>query len=174
MIAFVESYGRDSIDVPGYAATMGATLDSANRRLAAAGFDARSGYLTSPVSGGGSWLAHTTFLSGPVGRQRAAVRDPDRERAATGRCLRRAGWRTVAVMPGNTEDWPEEEFYGFDQVLDHRSLGYRGPDLGWASTPDQYSLAVFERAEHGGAGADRCSPRSRWCPATLRGRSSPT
>ena len=153
VVAFVESYGRDSIEYPGYAATMGATLDNASRRLTAAGFDARSGYLTSPVSGGGSWLAHTTFLSGLwTDNERRYATLTSSERGTVVDAFHREGWRTVAVMPGNTEDWPEAEFYDFDQVLDHRSLGYRGPDLGWASTPDQYSLAVFQQAEHGAPG----------------------
>ena len=150
VIAFVESYGRDAIEDPMYAAVMGATLDSATRRLTAAGFGARSGYLTSPVSGGGSWLAHATFLSGLwVDHERRYTTLTSSGRGTVGGAFRRAGWRTVAVMPGNTEDWPEGEFYGYETVWDHRNLGYRGPDLGWASTPDQHTLAMFERAEHG-------------------------
>ena len=150
IIAFVESYGRDSIEYPGYAAAMGATLDNADGRLAAAGFSTRSGFLTSPVSGGASWLAHTTLLSGLwVDNERRYATVTSSERGSLVGAFRRAGWQTVAVMPGNTEDWPAGDFYGFQTIMDHRSLGYRGPDLGWASTPDQYSLAVFERAAHG-------------------------
>ena len=150
VIAFVESYGRDSIEDPVYAAAMSATLDTATRRLSADGFGARSGYLSSPVSGGASWLAHATLLSGLwVDHERRYATLTSSERGTVGDAFRRAGWRTVAVMPGNTEDWPEGEFYGMEVILDHRNLGYRGPDLGWASTPDQHSLAVFERSEHG-------------------------
>ena len=32
--------------------------------FASAGFSARSGWLTSPTFGGGSWFAHSTLLSG--------------------------------------------------------------------------------------------------------------
>ena len=64
VVAFVESYGRSTLTAPDYAGPMAATLDGATRRLTAAGFGARSAYLTSPTSGGGSWLAHATFLSG--------------------------------------------------------------------------------------------------------------
>lgn len=150
LVVFVESYGRDALTAPDHAGPMGATLDDATRRLGAAGFSARSGYLTSPVSGGGSWLAHGTLLSG------AWVDSEDRhatlmasDRVTVGAAFQRAGWRTVGVLPGNTESWPEQMFYGLDYVYDTRNLGYRGPDLGWASTPDQYSLSVLERAEHG-------------------------
>lgn len=152
LVVFVESYGRDAITAPDYAVPMRATLDGATRRLAAAGFAARSGYLTSPVSGGGSWLAHATLLSGAwvdhEGRHASLM---DSGRLTVGEAFRRAGWRTVGVQPGNTEAWPEQMFYGLDYVYDTRNLGYRGPDLGWASTPDQYSLSVLERAEHGRA-----------------------
>ena len=153
VVAFVESYGRDALTAPDYAAPMAATLDGATRRLAAAGFSARSAYLTSPTSGGGSWLAHTTLLSGVwVDNVRHYASLTSSDRLTVVRAFRDAGWRTVAVMPGNHGDWAERTYYGFDQVYDARNLGYRGPDLGWASTPDQYSLAMFERVEHGWPG----------------------
>jgi hypothetical protein len=153
VIAFVESYGRSALTEPDYAGPMGATLDGATQRLAAAGFDARSAYLNSPTSGGGSWLAHATFLSGLwVDNERRHQTLMASDRTTLVRAFRRAGWRTAAVLPGNTEDWPEASFYGFDQVYDTRNLGYRGPDLGWASIPDQYSLSVLEREEHGRRG----------------------
>lgn len=153
VIAFVESYGRSALTEPDYAAPMGATLDGATRRLAAVGFDARSAYLTSPTSGGGSWLAHATFLSGLwVDNERRHRTLMASDRMTVVSAFRRAGWRTTAVMPGNTEDWPEASFYGFDQVYDTRNFGYRGPDLGWAGIPDQYSLSVLEREEHGRRG----------------------
>ncbi len=150
VVAFVESYGRSALTAPDYAGPMGATLDAATRRLRAAGFGTRSAYLTSPTSGGGSWLAHATFMSGlwvDSERRHSTLMASDRMTVVS--AFRRAGWRTAAVRPGNTEDWPESRFYGFDAVHDSRSFGYRGPDLGWASIPDQYSLSVLERAEHG-------------------------
>jgi hypothetical protein len=60
----------------------------------------------------------------------------------------KADWRTAAVMPGTTGEWPEARFYGHQHVYDFPALGYRGPDLGWASVPDQFTMAAFERAEH--------------------------
>lgn len=153
VIAFVESYGRDALTAPDYAGPMAATLDGATRRLAAAGFGARSGYLTSPTSGGGSWLAHATLLSGVwVDNVRHYADLTAGDRLTMVRAFREAGWRTAAVLPGNNGDWPEGDFYGFDAVYDTRNLGYRGPDLGWSGTPDQYSLAMFERVEHGWPG----------------------
>ena len=150
VVAFVESYGRDVLTEPDYAAAMAATLADGDRRLGRAGFASRSAYLTSPVSGGGSWLAHSTFHTGVwVDRERHYATLLEGNRLSLPAAFRRAGWRTVAIVPGVTRDWPEGRFYGFEQIWDTRNLGYRGPDLGWASTPDQYSLAAFQAAEYG-------------------------
>ena len=80
---------------------MAATLDGASGRLAAAGFGARSAYLTS-TSGGGSWLAHTTLLSGSGWTTCASTPSlTTSDRLTVVRAFPDAGWRTVAVMPGN-------------------------------------------------------------------------
>ena len=73
IVAFVESYGRAAVTDPRFASEVGAVLDDGWRRLSARGFDARSAYLTSPVVGGGSWLAHATLLSGVSGRPPTAL-----------------------------------------------------------------------------------------------------
>ena len=36
---------------------------------------------------------------------------------------------------------------GYDQVYDSGNVGYRGPKFGFATIPDQYTLAAFQRAE---------------------------
>jgi hypothetical protein len=61
--------------------------------------------------------------------------------------FKRAGWRTVGVMPGVTRAWPEGKFYGFDKVYDSSQLGYHGPRFSWATMPDQYVLAALQRLE---------------------------
>jgi phosphatidylglycerophosphate synthase len=150
VVAFVESYGRDAVEDPEFASQVGAVLDGGHRRLSAAGFASRSAFLTSPVAGGGSWLAHATFLSGMwIDNQQRYRTLVSSDRLTLTSAFRRASWRTVAVMPGTTGDWPEAAFYGYDQVYDFRNLGYRGPNLGWATVPDQYTLSAFERLEHG-------------------------
>jgi phosphatidylglycerophosphate synthase len=153
VVAFVESYGRAAVEDPAFAPGVDATLDAGSRRLAAAGYGSRSGFLTSPVTGGGSWLAHATFLSGlrvdDQQRYRSLV-STDRLTLTT--AFRHAGWRTVAVMPGTTRAWPEARFFGYDRVYASDDLGYRGPDHGWPTIPDQYTLAAFQRLEHGRPG----------------------
>ncbi len=154
IFSFVESYGRDAVEDPEFAAQVGAVLDAGSRRLEAAGFASRSAFLTSPTAGGGSWLAHSTFLSGVwidnEQRYRSLV---STDRLTLTSAFRRADWRTTAVMPGITYAWPEGNFYGYHQVYDSHNLGYRGPKFSWATMPDQYTLSAFQRLER--AAADR-------------------
>ena len=148
VIAFVESFGRSAIESPDLAARIDPALEAGTRRLAAAGYGERSGWLTSPTFGGGSWFAHATLLSG------LWVDNQQRYRSVTGSdrltltgAFHRAGWRTVGWEPGITRDWPEAAFYDYDTVVDSRSMGYRGPSFGWAPMTDEYALASLGRAE---------------------------
>jgi phosphatidylglycerophosphate synthase len=149
VVAFVESYGRDAVEDPAFASEVGAVLDAGSRRLAAAGFSSRSAFLTSSTTGGYSWLAHSTLQSGLwIDRQQRYHALVSGNRLTLTGAFRRAGWRTVAVQPGTTRAWPEAAFYGYDRVYPFDDLGYRGPDHGWPTVPDQYTLAAFERLEH--------------------------
>jgi hypothetical protein len=154
VFAFVESYGRSALERPELAGPVTAALDAGGAQLATAGFSARSGFLTSPVAGGSSWLAHATMLSGMrVANQARHDALMASDRLTLVGAFARANWRTVAVMPGTTGEWPEARFYGHQRVYDFPALGYRGPDLGWASVPDQYTMSAFEHMER--AQADR-------------------
>jgi hypothetical protein len=149
VLSFVESYGRDAVEDPEFAPQVGAVLDDGNRRLNAAGYASRSAFLTSPTTGGGSWLAHATLLSGLwIDNQQRYTDLHSTDRLTLTSAFGRAGWRTVGVMPGVTSDWPESAFYGYDRVYDSRHLGYRGPNFSFAPMPDQYTLSAFERLEH--------------------------
>ena len=118
--------------------------------MSAAGFAARSAYLTSSTVGSGSGLAHATLLSGLwIDSNRRWRNLTSSDRLTLSGAFQQAGWRTVGIMPGNTRAWPEGDFYHFDKVWDNRDLGYRGPAFSWATMPDQYALAAFERDEHG-------------------------
>ncbi|RAY17109.1 sulfatase [Actinomadura craniellae] len=148
LFSFVESYGRDAIEDPRFAPQVGAVLDAADRRLRAAGYASRSAFLTSPTAGGGSWLAHATLLSGVwVDDQQRHHDLLGTDRFTLTRAFGRAGWRTVAVMPGNTKAWPEGAFYGHDRVYNQPDLKYHGPPFNWGTPPDQYSLSFFQRTE---------------------------
>ncbi|MBY8854016.1 sulfatase, partial [Saccharothrix sp. MB29] len=91
---------------PALAPVVGAALDDGTRRLAAAGYAARSAYLTSPTAGGGSWLAQATLLSGLwVDNQQRYRTLVSSDRLTLNGAFRRAGWRSVGVVPGITRAW---------------------------------------------------------------------
>jgi hypothetical protein len=150
IFSFVESYGRSAVEDPRYAPQVGAVLDAGTRELKAAGFASRSAFLTSPIAGGGSWLAHATFSSGlwidNEQRDRALVSS---DRLTLTDAFKRAHWNTVGVMPGTKGPWPESSFYGIDKLYDADNMGYRGLNFSWSPMPDQYALATFQRTEYG-------------------------
>ncbi|MGI5404722.1 sulfatase [Streptomyces sp. CA-135486] len=154
IFAFIESYGRSAVEDPRMAPQVGAVLADGTNRLRAAGFSSRSAFLTSPTFGGGSWLAHSTFMSGLwiKNQQRYRTVTSSDRLSLTGAFQRANAWRTVGIMPGVTRAWPEGQFYGLDNIYDSRQLGYKGPRFSWAPVPDQYSLLSFERLEHGKPG----------------------
>ncbi|MFJ4847796.1 MULTISPECIES: sulfatase [unclassified Streptomyces] len=151
IFAFVESYGRSAVESPEMAPQVDAMLADGTRRLEAAGFSSRSAFLTSPTFGGGSWLAHSTFLSGLWidNQQRYRTVTSSDRLTLTGAFQRADAWRTVGIMPGVIRSWPEAKFYGLDNVYDSQHLGYKGPNFSWSPVPDQYSLEAFQRLEHG-------------------------
>jgi hypothetical protein len=149
IIAFVESYGRVAVEDPAISPGVDAVLDAGTDRLRAAGFDSRSAFLTSPTFGGISWLAHSTLQSGVwVDNQLLYDNLVDTGRFTLSDAFKRAGWRTVGDVPANREEWPEgTSFYHYDQLYDEDNVGYAGPKFGYASMPDQYTLAAFQRLE---------------------------
>ena len=164
VIAFVESYGRDAVEDPEFAPQVGAVLDAGDRRLRAAGFASRSAFLTSPTAGGSSWLAHATLLSGLwIDNQQRYNDLASSHRLTLTSAFRRANWRTVGVMPGNDSAWPESGSLGYDQIYDAKEMGYKGPRFSWATMPDQYTLARFERTEHTPSKPPTCDGRDHAC-----------
>jgi hypothetical protein len=149
IFTFIESYGRSAVESPALAPGVGKVLDDGTAALQAAGFAAKSGWLTSPTFGGGSWLAHSTFESGlwinSEQRYRHLVASDRKTLTST---FHGADWRTVSVMPGATRAWPEGRFYGYDTVWDSRNLNYQGPKFSWAPIPDQYTLEQLNKIEY--------------------------
>ncbi|MFF0264520.1 CDP-alcohol phosphatidyltransferase family protein [Kribbella sp. NPDC004536] len=145
LLVFVESYGRTALDSP----VVGSALEAGDRRLQQAGFSSRSGFLTSPTFGGISWLAHSTLQSGLwVDSQQRYDHLVTLDRVTLTGAFGRAGWRTVADVPSNDEDWSVgKTYYHYDMVYDRRNVGYAGPSFSYASMPDQYTLAAFQRLE---------------------------
>ena len=152
VIAFVESYGRAAFDNPLYATRHANTLAAGEAALRQAGLEARSGWLTSPVIGGQSWLAHGSLASG------LDVSDQTRYRALLTSAretlfslAQEAGYQSVAVAPAIVMPWPEGPQLGFETVLAAADLGYEGLPFNWVTMPDQYTLAAYERLAPEGA-----------------------
>lgn len=147
LIVFVESYGRVALDGPG-SEQVREVLQESEIRLGDLGYQAVSAYLTSPTFGGSSWLAHSTLQAGVSVSDQARYDSLLQSRRSTlSSTFQRAGWRTVAVLPGSRGDWPEgRAFFRFEQVYDRSGLGYAGPRFGF-STPDQFALTAFGELE---------------------------
>lgn len=171
VLVFVESYGRVSLEDAPFTSRIRQTLAQGETDLARAGYDGRSAFLTSPTFGGVSWLAHATLQAGVwVDSPQKYARLLDGERATLSGLFGAAGWHTMSVVPSNGRDWDEgRAFYGFDTMLDARTMGYRGPAFGYARMPDQYTWRAFHdrRSEVPGpvmAEIDLVSSHTPWTP----------
>jgi hypothetical protein len=149
LVVFVESYGRVAVEGPPVSTGVAAALDAGTGSLRAAGFEARSAFLTSSTFSGISWLAHATLHSGLwIDSQQRYDQLLASDRFTLPAAFHRAGWRTVVDVPSNRDPWPEgRAFYGFDEDLDRHDVGYAGPKFSFAAVPDQYTLAALERLE---------------------------
>ncbi|MFE0516478.1 sulfatase, partial [Streptomyces sp. NPDC058964] len=151
LFTFIESYGRTAIEDPAMAPRIGEVLEEGTAGLQTAGFESRSGWLRSPVTGAGSWLAHSTFLSGLwIKNQQRYRKLTSSDRMTLTRYFRKTGaWDTVGIVPGVRRAWPEGRFFGLDHIYDSEHLGYHGPYFSWTPVPDQFSLEAFQRLEFG-------------------------
>ncbi len=149
LLVFVESYGRVALEDLPTSDQLRDSVDEDGRRLEAAGYRSRSAYLTSPTFGAMSWLAHSTLQSGLwIDNQGTYDLLLDRDRLTLSSAFRKAGWRSVGVVPANTMDWPEgERFYRWEELYDSRNVGYEGPRFGYGRMPDQFALEAFRRLE---------------------------
>lgn len=171
VFAFVESYGEVAIDGSGISDGVRRVLREGEARLRADGFSSQSATLTSPTFGGLSWLAHSTLQTGLwIDRQPLYSTVIRSDRFTLSQAFARAGWRTVAVVPSNSEPWPfGTSFYHWDAMRDANNVGYRGPSFGYARIPDQYTWKHFADEELGGdrpvmAEIDLASSHTPWAP----------
>jgi hypothetical protein len=148
ILVFVESYGAVTWDEPEMADALGSSRDDLARAVADTDRVVVSAYVESPTFGGSSWLAHLSLISGVEVRDQYAYTSlmaSSRDTIITN--FSRQGYRTVALMPGMRQAWPEGAFYRFDQIYGRDLLNYRGPEFGWWSIPDQYALAKIDEME---------------------------
>jgi phosphatidylglycerophosphate synthase len=149
ILAFVESYGQVATQDSAIAAQDDAVVNQGTRTLKAAGFSAKSAFVTSSTFGGLSWLAHSTLQAGVwVDSQERYDQLVKTNRLTLSDAFKRAGWRTVSDVPSDNRAWPEgTSFYHYDKLYDRRNVGYHGPKFSYASMPDQYVWAALQRLE---------------------------
>ena len=147
-VIFFESYGALTFDDPRFAGPLAGDFAALERELAAAGWGIASARVESSTFGGGSWLAHSSLLSGlRIADQGDYQHLLTTNRPTLARRFASAGYRTVAIMPGLKFPWPEGRFYGFTEIYQPDRLAYHGPAYGWWVIPDQYSLYRIHRNE---------------------------
>ena len=148
LLVFVESYGAVAFEDPEISAGLEPGRASLAEAIAATGRETVSAYVESPTFGGSSWLAHLSLMSGVEVRDQYAYTSLMASRRETMlSAFERQGFRTVALMPGMRQAWPEGAFYGFDVIHSSSLLAYQGPQFGWWSIPDQYALARLDALE---------------------------
>jgi phosphatidylglycerophosphate synthase len=149
IIAFVESYGKVAVQGTGFSAGIDAVLRQSTASLARAGWSTQSAWINAPGFGGVSQLAHSTLQSGLwVNTHQRYADIIASSRFTLSDAFDKAGWRTVSDSPSDDYYWPiGTSFYHFDKIYDRRNVGYRGPTFSYASMPDQYTLAEFQRLE---------------------------
>ena len=140
---------RDQPRLVGLGEVLAVQEDGFRRRLDEAGFGSRSGWLTSPTFGAMSWFAHSTLQSGLwIDNQSTYDLLIQRDRLTLSSAFLKAGWRSVGMIPADTEPWPEGvDFYQWQRLWDSTNMDYQGPRFGYGRMPDQFALHALDDLE---------------------------
>ncbi len=162
----VEAYGHTSFSRPELFQETQPYLDELAAALRNQGYHLVSGFLEAPVSGGFSWLAESTLLTGQLVNRQAVYQQlqeiPDLWTLP--RMLHQGGYYTLAVKPGSTVgSWPEGwEVFGFERslVAHDGDFNYRGPLFSFVPVTDQHAIwtahqHLLEVRAPGSVAADR-------------------
>lgn len=148
LLVFVESYGTITFTDPAFRAGLAETRARWAERLPAAGYHVVSDVIDSPITGGGSWMAHASMNFGVrVDSQPLFDILLTTGARALGQDFRASGYRTVAAQPRMQQPWLQADFFGFDHVISDLNLGYRGPRFSWETVPDQFVFEQVHRRE---------------------------
>lgn len=145
MLFLIESYGRMLFDDKSATKQWTRLMKGFEGSLRQQGWSMVSGFSTAPVSGGRSWLAETTVLTGVRVRweaiHRHLVDDIDQLPNIVG-FLQRQGYDAKLLAPSMRERRGVEldNRWHYDTTIYFNDLLYTGPDIGWGKIPDQYSL----------------------------------
>lgn len=145
----VESYGRILFSHPDTVEHWNQRMEHYDARLRAAGWHVVSGFSEAPVSGGGSWMAEATLLTGIRVRYEAVFQHLIEDIANTPnfvRYLSTQGYQTVLLAPKDRArpGITLENRYDYDTTIFALDLEYEGPSIGWGIIPDQYSLGFAD------------------------------
>src|SRR5262249_30647090 len=147
IIAFVESYGQVAVQGTTFSPGVDAVLRQSTASLAHAGWSTHSAWLTSPTYGGRPPPSAGRRAWGPTPEPGLAGLPPGR-RSPPSDPSDRAGGPPVTATPSDDYPWPPgPSFYHYKQFYNRLNVGYHGPTFSYASMPDQYTLAVFQRLE---------------------------
>ena len=147
-VFFIESYGHTVFADPRHTPLIVPFLRAAERKLQDRGYVSASNFLKSPAFGGASWLAHGELAGGvPITGQLRYDLLLTSQVQPIAQYFKRAGYRSVSVMPGTLWPWPAGEFYQYRKKYYAFDFDYRGPRFGWAPMPDQYVIDQIYRAE---------------------------
>jgi phosphatidylglycerophosphate synthase len=149
IIAFVESYGQVAVQGTSFSPGIDALLRRQTASLTRAGWSTESAWIKSPGFGGISQLSHSTLQSGMwVDSTQLYAELLRSHRFTLSDAFDKAGWRTVSDAPSDDDSWgPGSSFFHFDKLYNHADVGYHGPRFSYATVPDQYTLAAFQRLE---------------------------
>lgn len=153
----IESYGRILIADPEAGPEWLEHIRDIETRLSDDGWHTVSGFSQAPVSGGRSWLAEATVLTGMWVQYEAMFQQLVANMSETPNLvayLDAQGYETVLLAPKDRPRPGVENVnrYAYDQQVLALDLEYTGPGYGWGIIPDQYSLGfshdnVFSKVE---------------------------
>lgn len=149
-LIFIESYGNVLYDNETLKAPYTQIIDEKEKLLSAVGWNAVSTLSESPIVGGRSWLAYTSFLLGTKIDRHAVfqyfVNNRQHNLPTLFKSFQRQGYTSywLSVLEDKRGDIPYadySQFYGIDHWIKFTDLNYTGPMYGvLAAPPDQYSL----------------------------------
>lgn len=146
LIFFVESYGRIAWDAPEYRDRFLPRSKPLEAAFEEAGYHVSSRFVRSPVIGGGSWLAHATFLTGLNTDHQILwerlLQSPIRPLPGF---FSDKGYETVSVMPAmKIEKWPEGKYFEFTRDIWFYDFGYEHHGYHWSPMADQFAILRFD------------------------------
>lgn len=148
ILHFIESYGAVAFDAPEIAAAITPSRNHLAEEISRSGRRVVSAMVVSPTFGGGSWLAHSSVMTGlNINDQSTYNLLLTRKVPTLSTRFTALGYRSVALMPGLRNEWPEGRFYNFAYIYGAPELRYEGPAFGWWTIPDQYSMMRLKELE---------------------------